>query len=101
MEWTDLAQYKSWWQVIVNAVMKFWVSKNVGNFFTNCEIVSFSKILCFIDLVGWFVGWLLGLFIGSFIGWLVGWLVGWLISWLISWLVGHSVDLVGCWLVGW
>lgn len=37
MEWIDQAQaqYKSWWQVLVNAVIKLWVSKNVGNFFTN------------------------------------------------------------------
>jgi hypothetical protein len=92
VKWIDLAQYKSWWQVLVNAVMKLQVSKNVGNFFTNWETVSFSKIVCFMDLVGCLVCWLVSRSVcrsvGCSFGLSVGQSVGRSVIWSVDWLAG-------------
>jgi hypothetical protein len=41
MDWIDLAQDRDRWWSLVNAAMKFRVPRNVGNFLTSCETVSF------------------------------------------------------------
>jgi hypothetical protein len=41
--WIDLAQERERTQVILNGVMKFWVLKNVENFSTSLESVSFQR----------------------------------------------------------
>jgi len=43
--WIDLAQDMDRLRVLVNAVMKFWVSRNTGNFLTSWELISFSRSL--------------------------------------------------------
>jgi len=43
MYWIELAQDRNRWQAHVIAVMCLWVPKNVGNFFTSWEPVSFSR----------------------------------------------------------
>jgi hypothetical protein len=41
MEWIELNQDRNRWRVVVNAVMKLRVPKNLGNFLTSCKPVSF------------------------------------------------------------
>jgi hypothetical protein len=43
VDWIDLAQVRDRRRAIVNAVMNLWVSKDAGNFLTNCGTVSFSR----------------------------------------------------------
>jgi hypothetical protein len=43
MDWSELAQDRDRWRVLVNAVTKFRAPQNAGNFLTTCEPVSFSS----------------------------------------------------------
>jgi hypothetical protein len=42
MDWIDLAEDRSRWRAVVNAVMNFWGPQNEWNFLTNREPIRFS-----------------------------------------------------------
>ena len=41
--WSDLAQGRDKWEVVVNTTMDMWVSQNAGNFLTSRGTVSLSR----------------------------------------------------------
>jgi hypothetical protein len=43
MNWIYLAQDRDNWQALASAVMKLRFPQNMGNFWTICESVNFSK----------------------------------------------------------
>jgi hypothetical protein len=57
MDWTDLAQDRDRWQVLVNAVMNLQVHKMLRIFGLAEDLLASQEGLCSMELVGWSVGW--------------------------------------------
>jgi hypothetical protein len=43
VDWIDLAQDRDQWRTLLNIVMNFRVSKNVGKFLCSCTTGGFSR----------------------------------------------------------
>ena len=120
MEWTNLAQERNKWQVLVNTVVNRQVGWNAENSFSAWKNYWLQED-CSMQLETWLVGWLVGwfvrsfvpsfvlsfvrCFVGSLVGWKVGWLVGsfvrsFVLSFVRSFFLRSVLRLV-VWLVGW
>jgi hypothetical protein len=56
LDWSELAQDRGKWQVLVYKAMNLWVIQNMRNSWLTGKLLAFRKLACCYELVVWSVG---------------------------------------------